>query len=182
MGWFRWRRGGDPRQEAFETWRRRWEQAVSAPSQAVAAALRTDLAALGGDEEAREIEREMLEGLDSLVELQARLATGPPPAVVTGHRAVGAETCYFSAPASLPDEAAQPSGTWLLTGTRAVFIGGSRGLTVPWHAVRSTGRQDRDVLLIRSDRPDVHRVRLNGFTDALRAAALAEYLRRTRRV
>ena len=99
----------------------------------------------------------MLEGLESLVELGERFGSTGSPRFETGHRAVGADRCYFSAPASLPDDPAQPSGTLLLTATRAIFVGGARGVTIPWHGVGAIQRHDRDLVLVRTDRQDLHR-------------------------
>ncbi|MGH9370911.1 MAG: hypothetical protein ACRD15_05215 [Vicinamibacterales bacterium] len=166
-------------------WRRSWAVAVEAPQSARAEDLRARLDEIAGgipDSEALEIEREMLEGLDALVELTAAIANGGPPAIPTGHRVVGGDRCHFSAPASLPDDPAQPSGTLLLTGTRMVFVGGARAVTVPWHSVAECVRQDRDVLLVRLDRPDVHRVRCNTFADALCAARLVRHFAPRRRL
>jgi hypothetical protein len=122
----------------------------------------------------------MLEGLEAVVELSAAVAANGLSAIVTGHRAVGQDRCYFSAPASLPDDPAQPSGTFLLTDARAIFVGGSRSLSVPWHGVAKCLRQERDLLLIRVNQQDLHRVRCNSFSDALRAAYLAREVTRRR--
>jgi hypothetical protein len=81
---------------------------------------------------------------------------------------------------SLPDDPAQPSGTLLLTNIRAIFIGGSRAVTVPWHAVGRSFPQNRDLVLIRTDREDLHRFRCNSFADALRGAFLARHLSKRR--
>ena len=173
MGWFGWlKRGngnGDPR---VLEWRKDWEAACASPSRQHVDMLRRRLEALGPDDDRFEIEREMLEGLDAVVELAADIAINGLNPIATGHRAVGRDRCYFSAPASLPDDPAQPSGTFLLTEARAIFVGGGRSLTVPWHSVARCLRQDRDLLLIRANQHDLHRLRCNSFGDALRAAFL----------
>jgi hypothetical protein len=122
----------------------------------------------------------MLEGLEAVLELGNTVAARGPETIVTGHRAVGADRCYFSAPVSLPDDPGQPSGTLLLTNLRAIFIGGSRAVTVPWHAVGRSFPQNRDLVLIRTDREDLHRFRCNSFADAMRAAFLARHLSKRR--
>jgi hypothetical protein len=174
-GWLSWFRGDSRENDRLRQWRTAWAAAADAPSRAAAAELREALTAIGIDDDEHEIEREMLEGLDESVELQERLAAGAPPAVETGHRAVGSDACYFSAPATLPDDPAQPSGTLLMTRTRAIFVGGARSVLIPWHGVGVSQRQDRDLLLIRADRQDLHRLRLNTFGDALQAALLARH-------
>jgi hypothetical protein len=183
MGWFsRFRRRHGNHDGRLPEWRKAWSAAADAPSRTEAEALRARLAGLGLEDEEHEIEREMLEGLESLVDLAETVATGAPPVITTGHRAVGTDACYFSAPASLPDNPAQPTGTLLLTSTRAIFVGGTKAVTLPWHSVGVCSRQDRDVLLVRSDRQDLHRVRCNTYGDALHAAFLARHLSARRRV
>jgi hypothetical protein len=156
-----------------------WSEAAASPEAGRAEALRAELqaiaaAAAGGDD--CEIEYEMLAGLDALVELAASTSREGPPRIATGHRAVGADACHFSAPASLPDDPAQPSGTLLLTSARLVFVGGARSLTIPWHAVARCLHEERDVVLVRSDREDLYRLRCNSFADALCAAFLVRRL------
>jgi hypothetical protein len=187
MGWLDWfRRANSNESKRTEEWRRVWRAALDAPDAASAKDLRARLTAIGIesasgiDDEQFEIEREMLEGLEALVELSHAVALNGPPTIATGHRAVGPDRCHFSAPASLPDDPAQPSGTLLLTSTRAVFIGGGRAVTIPWHLVGECSQHDRDVLLVRVDRQDLHRVRCNTFTDTLCAAFLARHLARRR--
>lgn len=173
MRWFDWLKrgnGGDPR---VAQWRQEWEQACATPSREQIDLLRGRLQELGPDDERYEIELEMLEGLEAVAELFADVSTNGLRPIVTGHRAVGHDRCYFSAPASLPDDPAQPSGTFLLTEARAIFVGGARSLTVPWHSVTRCLRQDRDLVLIRATQQDLHRLRCNSFGDALRAAFLA---------
>ena len=174
MGWFDWLKrganGGDPR---IEQWRKDWEAAAAAPSREQANALRSRLDELGPDDERYEIEREMLDGLEAVAELSASVSANGLHAITTGHRAVGHDRCFFSAPASLPDDPAQPSGTFLLTEARAIFVGGSRSLAVPWHSVARCLRQERDLLLVRVNQQDLHRLRCNSFADALRAAFVA---------
>jgi hypothetical protein len=178
MGWRDWFKRREDRR--MREWREAWTEAVKTPDAERAQQLRARLDSLALTEDESEMEREMLEGLDALVELSVTLGRNGPPVVETGHRAVGAELCYFSAPASLPDDPGQPSGTLLLTKTRAVFVGGGRAMTIPWHSVGRCLQQHRDVLLVRTDRDDLQRLRCNSFTDTLRAACLARHLARRR--
>jgi len=145
------------------------------------ASLSAKLNDLGLPEEEIEIEREMLDGLDQVWRLHAALAAEGLPIVHTGHRVVGSETCHFSAPSSMPDDAAQPSGRLIFTGARAIFAGGARALTLPWHTVAEVAQQERDVILVRHDRETFHRFRCNVFADALCAGLLARTLARCAR-
>lgn len=166
-------------------WRKQWVEATEAPDAAAARALRARLdqiTAGSADDDRFEIEREMLDSLDALVELSARLANDGPPVVQTGHRIVAGEACHFSAPASLPDDPSQPAGTLLLTASRLIFVGGSRSMTVPWHGIARCLPHDRDLVAVRRDREALHRVRCNTYTDALRAVCLARHLSSRRRV
>jgi hypothetical protein len=178
MGWFGWLKGrksvgGDPR---LRTWRAAWQEACGEPTTARLHALTTELDALGLSDDEVEIEREMLAGLDQLITLQSAVATGTLPIIQTGHRVVGADACHFSAPCSMPDEAAEPSGRLIFTSARAIFAGGATSIAVPWHAVAKVLQQHRDVMLIRRDREMLYRFRCNAFADALSAALLARTL------
>jgi hypothetical protein len=81
----------------------------------------------------------------------------------------------------MPDDASQPSGRLLLTGVRGIFVGGSRSVTLPWHAVGRTLQSDRDLVIVRADGSAVHRFRFNSFEDALTAAFIVEQLRKFER-
>ena len=95
-----------------------------------------------------EIEEEMLDGLRQLLELERDLAPARLPIIDTTHRVVGADRCHFSAPVSMPDDPAQPTGRLLLTSTRAVFAGGARTPALPWHATREVVQSGRDLLFV----------------------------------
>ena len=183
MSWFsRFRASTNSNDRRLDEWRRAWAAAVDAPSPVGAHALRSRLVEIGMESDDHEIEREMLEGLDSLVALAGSIAAGPPPVIQTGHRAVGTDPCYFSAPASLPDHPAQPGGTLLLTHAKAIFVGGPKAVTIPWHSVAVCTRQERDLVLVRADREDLYRIRCNTYGDALQAALLARHLSPRRRI
>jgi hypothetical protein len=185
MGWLGWlKRSNRDEDRRTREWRRSWAAAASKPDATGAGDLRAQLREIVGvaEDDDFEIEHEMLDGLDALVELSVATAQTGPPTIATGHRAVGSDRCHFSAPASLPDDPSQPSGTLLLTNTRLIFVGGARSLTVPWHSVGECVHQDRDVVLVRVDRQDLQRVRCNTFADSLCAAFLAKHLSSRRRV
>ena len=76
----------------------------------------------------------------------------------------------------MPDEPAQPSGRLLLTGTRAIFVGGARASRFPWHGVAEIVNQERDLVLVQLGRETVHRFRCNIFGEALAAAFLAAHV------
>src|SRR5512134_2457604 len=127
------------------------------------------------------MEREMLDGLVQVSQLHAALTVDGLPVVETGHRVVGAETCHFSAPSSMPDDAAQPSGRLIFTGARAIFAGGARALALPWHTIADVVQQERDLILVRHDRETFHRFRCNVYADALCAGLIARTLARRAR-
>jgi hypothetical protein len=185
MRWFGWfRRASAPENARAREWRRVWAEAVETPDRSRAEDLRGRLQQLAADEadaDALDMEREMLEGLDALVELNTTVSAQGPPTISTGHRAVGADACHLSAPASLPDDPAQPSGTLLVTSTRLIFVGGAKSVTIPWHGVSECVRHDRDLLIARADRQDVQRLRCNAFADALCATFLVRHLASRRR-
>jgi hypothetical protein len=173
MGLKDWFRRSDRSPAAL--WHERWERAAQTRDADAAASLRDALvtdSSLGTD---LEIEHEMADGLDRLIALAGELDAGRVPRIETAHRVVGADLCHFTAPASLPDDHSQASGRVLLTSTRAVFVGGARFASMPWHAVRNAARLQRDVLLIRSA-DDALRLRFNTFGEAMEAVALAAYL------
>jgi hypothetical protein len=123
----------------------------------------------------------MLDALRQLVALSADLAAARLPAIDTSHRVVGSDVCHFSAPASLPDHPAQPTGRLLLTSSRAVFTGGAGAPAIGWHHAGEPVQHDRDLLLARASGDDVQRYRFNTFADALCAAALTRHLVRAAR-
>lgn len=156
-------------------WRQDWERAVARLDRESAEDLRRRLAAappLGADVE---VEEEMMAALDEAIALAAQLAAGRVPSVETSHRVIAGERCHFSAPVSIPDDPAQPSGRLLFTPARAVFVGGSRVLSVPWHTVRQRVRAGRDLVLVRGATSAVT-FRCNTYTDAVCADMLASHL------
>jgi hypothetical protein len=176
MGLFEWLKGSAAHANGLNAWRREWADAVKTPDAEALERLRRALHAQPPLADDTEIEEEMLEGLERLIALTIDLADGRLPRLESSHRIVGSDACHFSAPVSMPEDAAQPTGRLLLTGTRAVFAGGARPTTLAWHAAAEVVQADRDVLLIRSDRETAYRFRCNNYGDALAAAAIARHL------
>jgi len=174
LDWFR-RNGRAPARAARE-WHAAWEAAVAGldhdgPAR-LEAWLRRD-PALAAD---AEIEEEMLDALREALTLDRDLAASRLPVIETTHRAAAGEACYFSAPVSMPDDPAQPTGRLLLTSGRAAFAGGSRTPAMPWHATREILRAGRDLIFVRAGGTDGHRFRCNTYVDAVRGAAIARHL------
>jgi hypothetical protein len=175
LRWIR-RKPVDELQMRLEEWRKHWTAAVPTANGEALTLLTGQLDEIGAPEEEIEIEREMLSGLDELARLRHTLAVNGLPLVETGHRVVGTDSCHLSVPCSMPDDPAQPSGRLIFTGARAIFAGGARALTVPWHAAADVIHHERDVILVRRDRETLHRFRCNVFGDALCADLLARTL------
>ena len=166
----------------LKEWHDAWTRAASEPDVSKLEELRRGLDRLDTSDADFEIEREMLGGLEHVVEFAADVTAGGLPGIATGHRVVGTDVCHFTAPVSMPDDPSQPSGRLLLTNARAIFVGGARGVTVPWHAVGRSMHADRDLILVRADGTSLYRFRCNSFDDVLRAAFIARQLAGRRRV
>jgi hypothetical protein len=176
FGWIR-NRG---RVDALAEWRNDWAARIVQGADGDAA-LRTRLEALAATEPDVEMELEMLDALDQLRTVQRDVAAGSLPVVETQHRVIGAETCHFSAPASMPGDHQQSAGRVLLTGSKAVFVGSGRSSGTAWHMVHAIARLDRDVLLTRPDTTPLAHFRFNTYADAVVCAFLAERLKPSRR-
>lgn len=175
-----WRRllgGREPLPPDVAAWRQDWTKAAaqSPLTTDVVERLRLRLDQLSSSDDF-EIELEMLDALERAAALHACLAERGLPVVETGHRVVGTDTCHFLAPASIPDDPAQPSGRLLLTNARIIFAGGARTVTAPWHAMTRPTQTERDLVLVRVDASAIHRFRLNSYGDALCAAIIARDL------
>lgn len=162
-------------------WREAWTLAAANPDEEAVRELRARLDRLAPVDGDLEIEREMVDGLQHVVAFAASVGEHGLPIVPTGHRVVGTDVCHFTAPASMPDDPAQPSGRLLLTSARAIFAGGARAVTVAWHALAEPAVSDRDVMLVRLDGTALYRFRCNSFDDALCAGFVARRLARPRR-
>lgn len=162
-------------------WRESWARAVAALDASAVADLEAALQRTPPLADDLEIEEEMLDALRQVLELEREIAASRLPLVDTSHRVVGGDRCHFSAPVSMPDDPAQPTGRLLLTSSRAVFAGGSRTPALPWHATREVVQRDRDLFLIRAGADEGYRFRCNSFSDALCGAAIARHLMRSAR-
>jgi hypothetical protein len=170
-------RAGDP----LRDWRRDWNAMIACPDRAAHARLQAELTALAAGTDDVEVEQEMLDALDAVVTLTDQLARAGLPFIETSHRVIRGEVCHFTAPVSMPDDPAQPSGRLLLTPARAVFIGGPKGLAIPWHAASEIVRRDRDLVITRADQQALFRFRCNSYSDALSAEFIARRLAAPRR-
>jgi hypothetical protein len=184
MGLFGWLKktadgGGDGEARA---WRDAWTAAVASLDPAAVGPLEAALRRTPPFADDLEIEEEMLDALRQLLALAPELEAGRLPLVDTSHRVVGADRCHFSAPVSMPDDPAQPTGRLLLTSARVVFAGGARTPALPWHATREVIQSGRDLLFVyrSAQGDDGHRFRCNSFTDALCGAAITRHLIRSR--
>lgn len=165
---------------ALGEWREEWAAALEGTGTGDGR-LRARLEELAQREPDIEVEQEMLDALEQLRSAQAAAAAGRLPTVETHHRVIAAETCHFSAPASLASDEAQASGRVLLTGSRAVFVGAGRTSATAWHIVRDIGRTERDVFFVRADGSPIAHFRFNTFGDAVVCAFLAKQLKNDRR-
>ena len=153
----------------------------SAPSTALDARRRRALEAAAAPAAPRvdddlEVEEEMLQALRDVLALAADLERRRVAGARNRHRVAAGEPCHFSAPVSMPDDPAQPTGRLLLTSGRAAFAGGARTPPLPWHAARHVIRSGRDLVFVRAGSDDGIRFRCNSFSDAVCAAAIARYL------
>jgi hypothetical protein len=182
FGWLSKKTHGRENSEA-RAWREAWTRAVASLDAAAAGPLEAALRRTPPFADDLEIEEEMLDALRQLLTLEKELAASRLPVVDTTHRVVGKDRCHFSAPVSMPDDPAQPTGRLLLTSTRAVFAGGARTPALAWHATREVIQSGRDVVLVfkNSQEDDGHRFRCNSFSDALCGAAIARHLMRAAR-
>jgi hypothetical protein len=174
FGWFtRKSENGDLR-----AWREAWARAVASLDAAALTSLEAGLRREPPMADDLEMEEEMLDGLRQLLALEHELSASGAPVLDTSHRVVGADRCHFSAPVSLPDDPAQPTGRLLLTSRRAVFAGGARAPALPWHGVREVLQTGRDVILVtsRAGEDDGQRFRCNSYAEALCGAAIARFL------
>ena len=168
-------------QREVRAWQEAWLKAAANPDRQAVGELRARFDRLSAPDGDLEIEREMLEAVEHMLEFAATIAREGLPVIATGHRVVGSDVCHFTAPVSMPDDPAQPSGRLLLTNSRAIFIGGTRGMTVAWHAVAQPKQSHRDLILVRVDGTTLYRFRFNSFDDVMSAAFIARQLTNSRK-
>jgi len=178
MGLWRWfkERGVAHVDSRLRRWREHWWQAAAAPDQGKITRLAHDLDALAFPEDEIEIEREMLQALIDRERLASAIDESGLPLVETGHRVVRGEPCHYSEPASMPEEAGQPSGRLLLTANRALFVGSGKTIAAAWHTISVALHAERDLVLVKNGRDEVSRFRCNSYSDAFRAAFIAQQL------
>jgi hypothetical protein len=177
--WFK--RHATPDDPRLRRWRESWARIESSATQADIARLAGELERFDLSDDEIEIEREMLQALLDREELSSATRSSGLPLLETGHRAVRGEPCHYSAPASIVDESAQPSGRLLLTAGRAIFVGGGTSVAVPWHAVSAAVHADRDIVLVKNGHEAAYRFRCNTYSDALCAAFVAREILASRR-
>lgn len=177
--WFK--RGAAREDPRLQRWRESWANSEPTAERAVIARLATELEQIGLPEEEIEIEREMLQALADRHELSCATRAAGLPRVETGHRIVRGEPCHFSAPATLVDETAQPTGRLLLTSGRVIFVGGGAAIAIPWHALSAAAHADRHLVLVKSAGEVGYRFRCNSYTDALCAAFIGREILAARR-
>jgi hypothetical protein len=182
FGWFRKTSNASDGAEV-RAWREAWSQAVASLDGGAVAPLAAALRRTPPLADDIEMEEEMLDALRQVLDLERELAAARVPLVATTHRVVGLDRCHFSAPVSMPDDPAQPTGRLLLTSVRAVFAGGARTPALPWHAAREVIQSGRDLLFVfrSADQEGGLRFRCNSFADALCGAAIARHLMRNAR-
>ena len=178
IGWLRRRQAQDATRR--RQWREAWAASIEGENGIAPEELRAQLQTLQTNGDDVEMELEMLDALERLSQLRADAAGGALPRVETHHRIISGETCHFSAPASLPDDATQPSGRVLFTPSRSMFVGGGKTSAIAWHAVQHIVRADRDLLLARADGASGAHFRFNTYGDAAIAAFLARRLKMRR--
>lgn len=179
-----WRRRADRRAAHDETqaWFAAWHQAVQTGDETALQTLEVQAGQRRDRGDDVEIEDEMIEGARRVFALARDIEAAGLPTLTTNHRVVGADACHFSAPASLADDPAQPSGRLLLTAARAIFIAGPKLIQIPWHSVRNAQGRERDILLSRGAAEAI-RFRCNTYGDALTGALIARHLvERVRRI
>jgi hypothetical protein len=177
FGWFR--RGGTA--AAVDDWHHEWEAAVAALDPDAPARLEARLRGVAPLAPDVEVEEEMLQALRDLLALECELAARRLPAIETTHRVAAGEPCHYSAPVSMPDDPAQPTGRLILTAGRAAFAGGSRTPAMAWHTARDVVRAGRDLIFVRLGADNGFRFRCNSYSDAVCGAAIARHLMRAAR-
>lgn len=179
MRLFGWRRAaGRALEHKRQAWEAAWRGALDRRDDAALQTLEREIEARRAAGEDVDLEQEMVEGARRRIALERDIDSTRLPVFETNHRVVGGDTCHFSAPASLLDDPAQPSGRLLLTASRLVFVGGPKLIQAPWHSIRAAQDRGRDVVLVRGD--DILRFRCNTYADALIGAAIAQRLAQRR--
>ena len=179
MRLFGWRRAAARAlKQKRQAWDAAWRGAIDRRDDAALHTLKSEIEARRAAGEDVDLEEEMVEGARRRLALEQTIALTGLPVFETSHRVVGGDPCHFSAPASLLDDPAQPSGRLLLTASRIVFVGGPKLIQAPWHSIRAAQDRGRDIELVRGD--EILRFRCNTYADALTGAEIARRLARRR--
>jgi hypothetical protein len=156
-----------------ESWWRDAEQAASAPTSAAVDALHAGVVRATDDLDEAERQEEMVDGLRQML----TIAETPDLAVVvTQHRVIGTDACYFVAPVSLVGDVAAP-GKLFVTANRLIFASG-KVQAWPWHRVHEIVRAGRALDVVLTGGSDGVRLQCNTYGDALVVWHLAGRLRR----
>ena len=120
-----------------------------------------------------ERQEEMIDGLRQMLVIAE---TADLPVVVTQHRVIGTDVCYFVAPVSLAADVAAP-GKLFVTANRLIFASG-RVQAWPWHRVHEIVRAGRALGVMLSGGSEGVRLQCNTYGDALVVWHLSTRLRR----
>ena len=131
------------------------------------------MARASDDLDEAERQEEMIDGLRQML---AVAETRDLPVVVTQHRVIGADACYFVAPVSLAGDIAVP-GKLFLTADRIIFASG-KVHAWPWHRVHEIVRAGRSLSVVLHGGSEGISLQCNTYGDALVVWHLASRLRR----
>lgn len=171
MAWEFFRRARATEDVRASLWWRDADATALRPTPAALDDLRPRLAP-ASEPDAREREEEMLDAIERI--LRERDTWAPLPRVDTQHRVIGSDVCHFLAPVSAPDHG-DASGKLFLTSHRVIFAGGA-SIAWPWHRIRQSHRQERDLVFEAGDALTL-RLRCNSYSDAVTGDAIARLIR-----
>ena len=156
-----------------DSWWRDAEEAAQAPTASALDALHARVTRASDDLDEAERQEEMIDGLRQML---AVADTPELPVVVTQHRVIGADACYFVAPVSLAGDVAAP-GKLFVTANRLIFASG-KVQAWPWHRVQEIVRAGRSLAVVLNGGSDGVRLQCNTYGDALVVWHLAQRLRK----
>lgn len=142
---------------------------------ALLSALAARPAELGLADEDVEMELELRAAWLDVLELAGSARLGDLPVLETNHRVVGADTCYFIAPAFAVDRPHEP-GKVFLTDRRVMFVG-STVTSAGWGRVSRIDDVERDLVVVWAGASGLRRYRFNTLRDAKRGAFVARWLK-----
>jgi hypothetical protein len=145
-----------------DSWWRDAEQAAAAPTAAALDALHARVTHASDDLDEAERQEEMIDGLRQMLTVAE---TPDLPVIVTQHRVIGADRCYFVAPVSLAGDVAAP-GKLFLTADRLIFSSG-KVQAWPWHRIQEVARAGRVLSVVLTGGAEGVRVQCNTYGDAL---------------